>query len=93
MAKLPLPIGSFKRYTEIVTGKSTVSVKRKPGRPATGTDPLVGVRFPKALLDQVDAYAKFTGMSRSEAIRYFVSLVFVDPYGEKARAAKARKSR
>ena len=57
--------------------KSSITVKRKKrGRPATGTDPLVGVRFAQSQIDAIDAWA--TGgketLTRSEAIRQLVEL-------------------
>jgi hypothetical protein len=48
--------------------------KRKgPGRPATGRDPMIGLRFPRELTAAVDKWAKSNGIeSRSEAIRRLV---------------------
>lgn len=50
----------------------SISVKPKRGRPATGRDPLVGVRFPHDVIKAIDAWAKAEGLSRSEAIRRLV---------------------
>jgi hypothetical protein len=51
----------------------SISVKRKKrGRPATGTDPLVGVRLHEATIKAIDAWAVKHDMSRSEAIREFI---------------------
>jgi hypothetical protein len=44
------------------------------GRPATGVDPLVGARFPKESIAQIDAWAKANETTRSEAIRRLVEL-------------------
>jgi Ribbon-helix-helix protein, copG family len=53
-------------------GKS-INVKRKRrGRPATGTAPLVGVRLVPALTGRIDAWAETNGVSRSEAIRRLI---------------------
>ena len=53
----------------------SITVKRKKrGRPATGVDPLVGVRFPKEDIAAIDAWAKVNEMSRSHAIRRLVEL-------------------
>jgi hypothetical protein len=52
----------------------SISVKRKPGRPATGVDPLVGVRFPKEDIAAIDSWAKANDLSRSHAIRRLVEL-------------------
>jgi Arc/MetJ-type ribon-helix-helix transcriptional regulator len=47
--------------------------KRRRGRPATGKDPLVGVRLPPEMIKQIDTWAKREGVaSRSEAIRRLV---------------------
>jgi Ribbon-helix-helix protein, copG family len=57
--------------------KSTVTVeekKRRPGRPATGKDPFVGVRIPPALIEQIDQWAKRHGGGRSQAIRRLVEM-------------------
>lgn len=53
----------------------SISVKRKkPGRPATGTEPLYGVRIADDLMNQIMDWAKAHGASRSEAIRRLVEL-------------------
>jgi hypothetical protein len=57
--------------------KQSIPVKpKKRGRPATGVDPFVGVRFPAKMLDTIDAWAAKAGddVSRSEAIRRLVEL-------------------
>lgn len=46
--------------------------KRPRGRPATGTDPLVGVRMPNDMTKAVDQWAKKNGYNRASAIRHFV---------------------
>jgi hypothetical protein len=51
------------------------SVKRKKaGRPATGTEPLYGVRIADPLMKQIMDWAKTQGATRSEAIRRLVEL-------------------
>jgi hypothetical protein len=53
----------------------SITVKQKMrGRPATGFDPLVGVRIPKDLIKKIDAWSKAQKTSRSEAIRRLVEL-------------------
>jgi len=60
----------------------SISVKRKktsgqgrPGRPATGTDPLYGIRMDDDLIHQILDWAKANSVpSRSEAIRRLVEL-------------------
>lgn len=50
-----------------------ISVKpKKRGRPATGRDPLVGVRISPELLALIDAWAAERGITRSSAIRAMV---------------------
>jgi hypothetical protein len=53
----------------------SISVKRKKaGRPATGTEPLYGVRIPDALMKQIMDWAEAESATRSEAIRRLVEL-------------------
>jgi hypothetical protein len=53
----------------------SISVKRKKaGRPATGTEPLYGVRIASTLMKQIMDWAKAKGANRSEAIRRLVEL-------------------
>jgi metal-responsive CopG/Arc/MetJ family transcriptional regulator len=48
-------------------------VAKRMGRPVTtGIRPLVGVRFSKEALGEIDRYAKANKISRSEAIRQLV---------------------
>ncbi|MGY4178368.1 hypothetical protein ACVIHH_003659 [Bradyrhizobium sp. USDA 4518] len=47
----------------------SIFVKRKPGRPATGSDRLVAARMPNDLIDALDKWACANGVERSEAIR------------------------
>jgi hypothetical protein len=46
--------------------------KIKRGRPATGSDPMWGVRFPASLREQIEAFAAGAGLNRAEAIRRLV---------------------
>jgi hypothetical protein len=56
----------------------SIAVKHKPkrpGRPATGHDPFVGIRLPEELLDQIAKWSEGNeARSRSEAIRRLVEL-------------------
>jgi Ribbon-helix-helix protein, copG family len=53
----------------------SLSVKlKKAGRPATGTEPLYGVRISDALMRQITDWAKVQDTSRSEAIRRLVEI-------------------
>ena len=59
------------------------TVKRKKrGRPATGTEPLYGIRIADAMMKQIMDWAKTNGVTRSVAIRRLVEL------GLKAKANK-----
>jgi hypothetical protein len=47
--------------------------KRKRGRPATGKDPMIGLRAPPPLIKEIDAWAAANSIaSRSDAIRRLV---------------------
>ena len=51
----------------------SIAVKQKKrGRPATGRDPIVGVRFPPQTIREIDRVAAAAGEKRSEAIRRLV---------------------
>jgi hypothetical protein len=54
-----------------MTRKQKMITKKKRGRPATGINPLIGVRFPPDLLRALDRYIKEEEpkMSRPEALR------------------------
>jgi Ribbon-helix-helix protein, copG family len=43
--------------------------KRGRGRPATGRDPMIGLRLPKADIARLDEWTKAIGVTRSELIR------------------------
>src|SRR6266700_4038144 len=54
-------------------GKSLSVKRKKRGRPATGVDPLIGVRLPTAMVGALDAWAKREKCaSRSDAIRRLI---------------------
>jgi hypothetical protein len=49
--------------------------KKRRGRPATGKDPLYGVRIPDALMGDVDAWKKENNSpSRSDALRRLIEI-------------------
>jgi hypothetical protein len=48
--------------------------RRKPGRPRTGHDPMVGVRLSAARLKQIDKIAAALSCDRSRAIRWLLDL-------------------
>jgi hypothetical protein len=62
-------------FTLYVIMAKSISVKRKKaGRPATGTEPLYGVRITDALMTQIMKWASANGATRSEAIRRLVEI-------------------
>jgi hypothetical protein len=50
------------------TSAKKSAVRRGPGRPATGRNPMVGGRVPQPTIDAMDAWAKAHGKTRSEAL-------------------------
>lgn len=52
--------------------KSINDNRKKRGRPATGLDPMWGVRFPADQREVIDAWAKENSITRAEAIRRLV---------------------
>ena len=89
-------IGSPFRYDPGMARKSIKVKPKKRGRPATGKDPLVGVRLPDAMIRQIDAWAKRQGVaSRSDAIRRLIdqSLVTATQPPRRGRHKEASKAR
>jgi Arc/MetJ-type ribon-helix-helix transcriptional regulator len=67
--------------------------RKKRGRPATGTDPLVGTRMPRDLIRDIDRWAhQNTIGSRSEAIRRLVELGLANAQRATARSNKIAKA-
>jgi hypothetical protein len=56
----------------MTTSISVKPKKRGRGRPATGRDPIIGLRLPKAETAKLDKWAKANGYTRSEAIRAMI---------------------
>jgi len=53
--------------------QSSITVRRKKrGRPATGTDPLLAVRFPQATIDALESRAVAEETNKSELVRQYV---------------------
>jgi hypothetical protein len=48
--------------------------RKKAGRPATGTEPLYGVRISDDLMGQIQKWGRENSATRSEAIRRLVEL-------------------
>lgn len=64
--------------------KSIKQIPKKRGRPATGKNPAVVVRFPPPVIETIDAWAEQAGddVTRSEAVRRLVEI------GLKAKGGK-----
>jgi hypothetical protein len=54
--------------------KSITVKRKKAGRPATGTEPLYGVRISDDLMSQIQKWGRENSATRSEAIRRLVEL-------------------
>jgi Ribbon-helix-helix protein, copG family len=50
-------------------GKSIKVKQKRPGRPATGKNPLVAARMGPQLTAEIDVWAAKNGVKRSEAMR------------------------
>jgi metal-responsive CopG/Arc/MetJ family transcriptional regulator len=64
-------------------------MEKRRGRPATGMDPVIGVRLPSGLVERLDQHARIQTISRSEAIRRFIELGLAAAKG--AGGANARR--
>jgi hypothetical protein len=64
------------KHGETVKGKSNTE---KPGRPATGRDPVLTVRLPPGLRSAIESWAEQQSdkPSRSEAIRRLIEFALV----------------
>jgi hypothetical protein len=62
---------------DLIMVKSIKVIQKKRGRPATGKDPVVTIRMPADLIEQVDAWAKYQQTGRSEAVRSLIELGLV----------------
>ena len=61
--------------TQIMKKPIQVKPKKRRGRPATGKDPFVGIRLPKSLIAEVEAWATSHEVaSRSAAIRMLLEI-------------------
>ena len=54
--------------------KSITARRKKRGRPATGTEPMFGLRISNELMAQIATWAEANDTNRSEAIRRLVEL-------------------
>jgi hypothetical protein len=84
-AKFTLSLRHFLCITQTMAKSAIKVIPKKRGRPATGKDPLVAIRMPQELIDEIDAWAKrYANEGRSRAIRRLVDL------GLKAKGRKAQ---
>jgi hypothetical protein len=67
-----VPIATPEQAKPKMKSRSAKPKKRGRGRPATGRDPMIGLRLPKAEIASLDKWAKANGYTRSEAIRMLV---------------------
>ena len=58
----------------VIMAKSITVKRKKAGRPATGTEPLYGVRISDELMGQIQKWGRENSATRSEAIRRLVEL-------------------
>ena len=58
----------------VIMAKSITVKRKKAGRPATGTEPLYGVRISDDLMGQIQKWGRENSATRSEAIRRLVEL-------------------
>ena len=58
----------------VIMAKSITVKRKKAGRPATGTEPLYGVRISDELIGQIQKWGRENSATRSEAIRRLVEL-------------------
>jgi hypothetical protein len=71
--------------------KSITVKRKKAGRPATGTEPLYGVRISDDLMGQIQKWGRENSATRSEAIRRLVELGLT--VGSKSEQPTARAAR
>jgi len=67
-----LPMATLEKVKPKIKSISAKPRKRGRGRPATGRDPMIGLRLPKAEIACLDKWAKANGYTRSEAIRVLI---------------------
>src|SRR5439155_19736851 len=90
----PAPFPSPRIFSITLFMARSISVKRKKrGRPATGTDPLVGTRMSHELIRLIDAWAANTKTTRSETIRRLVEQALLKDDPDQKQAARKPGSR
>jgi len=78
---LALPIGPLRFWCYFNTmSRSNKKIRRKPGRPATGRDPVMTLRFPPSLKSDIEGWARHQhdNPKRSEAIRRLIEYALAD---------------
>lgn len=72
--------------------KKSIKVQpKRRGRPATGKDPLLTVRAPKATIKAIEDWATKNEVTRSEAVRRLVELGLTVKTKAAARADRAKE--
>jgi hypothetical protein len=68
-----------------IESREKVIPKRKPGRPATGRDPVMALRLPPALRSAIESWAEEQSdkPSRSEAIRRLLEFALAAKFKRK----------
>ena len=67
--------------------RSIPAKQKKRGRPATGYDPMIGLRLAPDLTARVDDWAERQSVSRSEAIRQMIEQA-LDSYDQANRGKR-----
>ena len=89
--KLRLPFGLPFSYNVFMSKAITVKQKKR-GRPATGTDPLVGIRLTPAMIAALDEIALEWRTTRSSVMRQLMEHALASPpKPKKALAARTKK--
>jgi hypothetical protein len=83
--KLQLPLGSPIKYTKNMKRVKSIQQQRRRGRPDRpgGSDPVVPVRLPKAVIADIDRWAKREKIDkRSKAVRALIEKGLTDALDE-----------
>ena len=71
----------------------SINVDKKRGRPATGHDPAISIRLPQYFIDETDAWAKATNVSRAEAFRKIIEMGLAARKKSASGALPAKKAK
>jgi len=73
-------------------GRSAKAKSKKPRRPTTEKDPLIGTRMSASLIGMIDGWAERNEASRSEAIRRLVEFGLASTQPQKQTSKKSAAS-